>query len=151
MEKRGMTGIEILIAFIIGALIIYVAYTLIFKGLGGIESVYPAMNDAQAGVCQTSLKLSYQIRGKEVPKEYDLDNDGIYLFCDSCECITSNCKNDISNDKDKDGYYFECDLKDDDSKSGPSNLCKEQYKTLKRCCYSSGGNTKDLCAEQLPS
>src|SRR3989338_1810400 len=125
MEKRGMTGIEILIAFIIGALIIYVAYTLIFKGLGGIESVYPAMNVAQAGVCQTSLKLSYQIRGKEVQKEDDLD---------------------------KDGYYFGCDLKDDDSKSGPSNLCKEQYKTLKRCCF--GGSSvdgKDLCAEQLPS
>ena len=146
-----MTGIEILIAFIIGALIIYVAYTLIFKGLGGIESVYPAMNDAQAGVCQTSLKLSYQIGGKEVPKEYDLDKDGISLFCDSCECPpdNGNCKNDISNDKDKDGYYLGCDLKDDDSKSGPSNPCKDQYKTLKRCCFSGSG--KDLCAEQLPS
>src|SRR3989338_9147323 len=104
MNKKGVSGIEILIAFVIGALIIYVGYTLIFKGDTAVKSVFPAMSTAQAGVCQSSLKLSYQIRGKEVPKEYDLDKDGIYLFCDSCECITSNCKNDISNDKDKDGY-----------------------------------------------
>lgn len=140
MKKKGMTGIQILIAFVIGALVLYVGYVMIFKGQEGIKSTIPLMTESKVQSCEQAVKMNYQLRGKlDLLKTHDLDGDGISIFCDPCECPPDkgNCKNDPDNDKDKDGYYSKCDLKDDDSKSGPIELCKEKYKKYSRCCFGS--------------